>query len=148
MQAPAMLRGEDTGLDKLGNTANPSRIANPDNIFFSPKLRTLFVAEDSSAHVNNFLWAYQVDSGKLARILSVAAGAESAGLQMLENLNGHAYIMSNVQHRGECIGTIPQGVRERLTKAAEKIYGVNDRGVLNYQLQAPVGYIEGMPGLE
>ncbi len=48
--------------DALGNTANPNKIANPDNLKFSEKMRTLFIGEDSSQHVNNFLWAYNIDT--------------------------------------------------------------------------------------
>ena len=72
----------------LGNIANPEKIANPDNVFFSNKMRTLFVGEDSGTHVNNFLWAYNVDTGKLTRILSQASGAESTGLQGGGQSNG------------------------------------------------------------
>ena len=68
MSAPAALVGEDlTTADSLGNTANADKIANPDNLKFSEKLRTLFIGEDSGMHVNNFLWAYNVDSGTLSR---------------------------------------------------------------------------------
>ena len=70
MAAPAALVGEDlSSADVLGNTANPERIANPDNLKFSEKLRTLFIGEDSGMHVNNFLWAYNVDTKTLARVL-------------------------------------------------------------------------------
>lgn len=71
MAAPAALVGEDLpAADALGNTANADRIANPDNLKFSEKLRTLFIGEDSGMHVNNFLWAYNVDTKTLARVLS------------------------------------------------------------------------------
>ncbi len=33
--------------DALGNTADPDRVANPDNLKFSERLRTLFIGEDS-----------------------------------------------------------------------------------------------------
>ena len=49
-------------VDALGNTHNADKISNPDNLKFSEKLRTLFVGEDSGGHVNNFLWAYNVDT--------------------------------------------------------------------------------------
>ncbi len=62
--------------DALGNKADPEHIANPDNLKYSERLRTLLIGEDSGNHVNNFLWAYNVDTGKLARILSCPAGAE------------------------------------------------------------------------
>ena len=62
--------------DALGNLATADKIANPDNLKFSEKMRTLFIGEDSSQHVNNFLWAYNVDTKELSRLLSTPAGAE------------------------------------------------------------------------
>ena len=97
----ALIVGEDMAADALGNTANPNKVANPDNLKFSEKMRTLFIGEDSSQHVNNFLWAYQVDTGTLSRILSVPAGAESTGLHAVDEINGWTYIMSNFQHPGD-----------------------------------------------
>ena len=102
MAAPAALVGEDLATpDALGNLANPNKIANPDNIKFSEKLRTLFIGEDSGMHVNNFLWAYNVDTKALSRILSTPSGAESTGLQGVDDVNGWMYVMSNFQHPGD-----------------------------------------------
>jgi secreted PhoX family phosphatase len=97
----ALLVGEDIAADTLGNTANPNRIASPDNLKFSEKMRTLFIGEDSGNHVNNFLWAYNVDTKVLARVLSTPAGAESTGLHAVDDVNGWTYIMSNFQHPGD-----------------------------------------------
>jgi secreted PhoX family phosphatase len=97
----ALITGEDIAADALGNTGNPGRIANPDNLKFSEKMRTLFIGEDSSQHVNNFLWAYNIDTKVLSRIMSVPAGAESTGLHAVDELNGWTYIMSNFQHPGD-----------------------------------------------
>jgi len=97
----ALITGEDITADALGNTANPNRIGNPDNLKFSEKLRTLFIGEDSGQHVNNFLWAYNVDTKQLARIMSIPAGGESTGLHAVDELNGWTYIMSNFQHAGD-----------------------------------------------
>ncbi|OLP46344.1 PhoX family protein [Rhizobium oryziradicis] len=96
-----VLTGEDIASDALGNTANPDKIGNPDNIKFSERLRTLFIGEDSGMHVNNFLWAYNVDTKELSRIMSVPAGAESTGLHAIDELNGWTYVMSNFQHPGD-----------------------------------------------
>jgi len=102
MAAPAALVGEDLATpDALGNLSHADKIANPDNLKFSEKLRTLFIGEDSGRHVNNFLWAYNVDTQKLSRILSCPAGAESTGLQSVDAINGWTYIMSNFQHPGD-----------------------------------------------
>ncbi|MDE2604292.1 MAG: DUF839 domain-containing protein [Burkholderiales bacterium] len=98
----AMLLGEDLpAADALGNLAHADKVANPDNIKFSEKLRTLFIGEDSGMHVNNFLWVYQVDTKKLSRILSTPSGAESTGLQSVDEINGWTYVMSNFQHPGD-----------------------------------------------
>lgn len=102
MAAPAALVGEDLATpDALGNTAHADKIANPDNLKFSEKLRTLFIGEDSGMHVNNFLWAYNVDTKALSRIQSCPAGAESTGLGVVDDLNGWTYITSNFQHAGD-----------------------------------------------
>ncbi len=101
VDAKALLTGEDITADALGNTANPDRIANPDNLKFSEKMRTLFIGEDSSQHVNSFLWAYHIDSKTLSRIMSIPAGGESTGLHAVDELNGWTYIMSNFQHAGD-----------------------------------------------
>lgn len=97
----ALLVGQDIPADALGNTANPDKVANPDNLKFSEKMRTLFIGEDSSQHVNNFLWAYNVDTKQLARIMSIPSGGESTGLHAVDEINGWTYIMSNFQHAGD-----------------------------------------------
>ena len=118
----ALLAGEDIASDALGNTANPDKIANPDNLKFSEKMRTLFIGEDSSQHVNNFLWAYNVDTKALSRIMSIPAGGESTGLHAVDALNGWTYIMSNFQHAGDWGGIHGnvKGTLEPLIKANYK----------------------------
>ncbi|MDD3518935.1 MAG: DUF839 domain-containing protein [Chromatiales bacterium] len=147
MHVPTALLGQDISADALGNVAHPDKVANPDNMFFSEGMRTLFIGEDSGTHVNNFVWAYNVDTGKLSRILSLPSGAESTGLQVVDNVNGHAYIMSNNQHQGEWISSMPASVKSALTAEATAQYGVNAHGTPNYYLEAHVGYIGGIPGL-
>ncbi len=97
----ALITGEDIKADALGNTANPDKIANPDNLKFSEKMRTLFIGEDSSQHVNNFLWAYNIDTKVLSRVMSIPSGGESTGLHAVDEINGWTYIMSNFQHAGD-----------------------------------------------
>ena len=55
--------------------------------------------------------------------------------------------MSNNQHQGEWLKSMPQDVKARLIEVARRTYGVNDRGALQYQMEANVGYIGGIPGL-
>jgi secreted PhoX family phosphatase len=97
----AMLMGEDIAADALGNLANPDKISNPDNLKFSEKLRTLFIGEDSGTHVNNFVWAYNVDTKQLSRLMSMPSGAEATGLGVVDDLNGWTYITTNFQHPGD-----------------------------------------------
>ena len=132
------LVGRDLAVaDALGNTADAERIANPDNLKFSERLRTLFIGEDSGMHVNNFLWAYHVDSGTLSRILSCPAGAESTGLQAADDVNGFAYIMSNFQHAGDWESPLHDKVKESLAPLIDRNY--------RNRRSAAVGYIEGLP---
>ncbi|OGT90562.1 MAG: hypothetical protein A2514_12925 [Gammaproteobacteria bacterium RIFOXYD12_FULL_61_37] len=131
---PALL-GRPVAPDDQGNTADLNTVANTDNLFFSEKMRTLFIGEDSSLHLNNRLWAYNIDTKKLTRILSAAAGAEITGLQVLDSLNGHAYIMSNSQHWGDISDGVPAGLKSQLSARIDRFH-------------APVGYIGGLPGFE
>ena len=122
--------------DALGNTANPNKIANPDNLKFSEKMRTLFIGEDSSQHVNNFMWAYNVDTKQLSRVMSIPAGGESTGLHAVDEINGWTYIMSNFQHAGDW-GSIHNVVKDTLDPMIRANYK-NKSG-------AAVGYITGTP---
>jgi len=130
----ALVLGEKIATDTVGNTANIDRIASPDNIKYSEKMRALFIGEDSSLHVNNFLWAYNVDTGKLSRILSIPAGAENTGLQVLDDMNGNASIMSNYQHAGDFTGSTAQDLKDALEPLIDKY-------------RAGIGYISGLPAL-
>ncbi|RYZ13378.1 MAG: DUF839 domain-containing protein [Comamonadaceae bacterium] len=100
-QTRTLFVGEDIAADALGNLANPDKVSAPDNLKFSEKMRTLFIGEDSGTHVNNFLWAYNVDTKKLSRLMSIPAGGESTGLHAVDEINGWTYIMSNFQHAGD-----------------------------------------------
>jgi uncharacterized protein len=134
---PALV-GEDLATpDAVGNTADAKHIANPDNIKFSEQLRVLFVGEDSGTHVNNFLWAYNVDDGGLARLLSCPAAAESTGLQAVDDLNGFAYIMSNFQHPGDWEEGLHDKIKDSVGPLIDEAY--------RNRRSAAVGYIQGMP---
>lgn len=130
----ALLAGEDIAADALGNTANPDKIANPDNLKFSEKMRTLFIGEDSGQHVNNFLWAYNIDTKKLSRIMSIPAGGESTGLHAVDDVNGWTYIMSNFQHAGDW-GSVHNNVKATLDPLIKANY--------KDKFGAAVGYLTG-----
>jgi len=151
MAAVPELLGEDlAAADALGNLANADRIANPDNIKFSEKLRTLFIGEDSGMHVNNFLWAFNVDTRQLSRIMSTPAGAESTGLQAADDVNGFTYIMSNFQHAGDWelkkddSGKVTGGLHVKVYEKLDPIVRANyadGSGALG----GGVGYLTGLP---
>ncbi|MFZ6733087.1 PhoX family protein [Undibacterium sp. Ji42W] len=139
-QTKALLVGEDyldaagkLAPDALGNTANPDKVANPDNLKFSEKLRTLFIGEDSSQHVNNFLWAYNVDTKKLSRLASMPSGAESTGLSVVDDLNGWTYITSNFQHAGDWLSPLHSNVQSTLDPLVRANY--------KNRFAAAVGYL-------
>lgn len=143
---PALI-GEDLATpDALGNLANPDKVANPDNLKFSETLRTLLIGEDSGMHVNNFLWAYNVDTKQLSRILSCPSGAESTGLQAVDAINGFTYIMSNFQHPGDweltknASGAVTGGLHAKVYAALDPLESANYKG----KFGAAVGYLTGM----
>jgi len=140
MAAPVALVGEDlSSADVLGNTANPERIANPDNLKFSEKLRTLFIGEDSGMHVNNFLWAYNVDTKTLARVLSCPAGAESTGLHAVDEINGWTYVMSNFQHVGDWESPLHDKIQSTLDPLVRANYKDRFGATVGYLTADPAG---------
>jgi hypothetical protein len=85
------------GTDK--NTCSVNGIANPDNLSYLPGYDTLLIGEDAEVeHQNDSVWAYNVVSRELTRILTSPYGAETTGIYYYPNLNGHAYIKLQVQH--------------------------------------------------
>ena len=93
--------GKTAKKDPEGNRCEQDKVCGPDNIKFAENSSTLFVGEDTSRRNNNYVWAFNVDTRKLSRILSVPMYAEATGLQAVEDANGFGYIMSNFQHPGE-----------------------------------------------
>lgn len=87
----------NAGTDK--NTCSVNSIANPDNISYLPGYDTLLIGEDSGVeHQNDAVWAFNVVSHELTRILTTPYGAETTGVYYYPNLGGHAYIKVQVQH--------------------------------------------------
>jgi secreted PhoX family phosphatase len=129
--------GEDLAkADEFGNLAVVDKVANPDNLSYSEATRTLFIGEDSGTHTNNYVWAYNIDTKKLSRILSVAAGAEATGLAAIDNMNGFSYIMSNLQHPGDAM-LLPEPLKDQVDALINANYDNKRAGL--------VGYISGIP---
>jgi secreted PhoX family phosphatase len=138
-QLSALMIGRDIAQDELGNLADPNTISNPDNLKFSEKLRTLFIGEDSGTHVNNFIWAYNVDTKKLSRIASMPSGAEATGLSVVDNLNGWTYITANFQHPGDWLGKLHTKVMPILNPLIEKNYKDRSGAAVGYITATPTG---------
>lgn len=139
--APSFMQGMVVGedlkeADQFGNTAAVDKVANPDNLYFSEKLRTLFIGEDSGMHANNFVWAYNIDTQKLARLVSLPAGAEGTGLSVVDNMNGFTYILSNLQHPGDEM-ILPDPLKKEVDALINKNFDNKKDGL--------VGYIGGLP---
>ncbi len=128
---PALLGSYSSTADASGNTCAQDRVCGGDNLKFSAGMRTLFIGEDTSYRNNNYVWAYNVQTKALARILSVPMGAEATGLQAVDNYNGSAYLMSNFQHPGEFGSSDPQWAQIRALLDTK----------WNKGLKASVGYI-------
>lgn len=135
-QSVMLIHGAEIAADSLGNTNDPEKISCPDNLKYSEKLRTLFIGEDSGNHVSNFVWAYELDTGRLERVLSAPAGAECTGLHGVDDLNGWTYILSGFQHAGEYTGATVQAVKD----AAGPMITANYKGPMN---GAAIGYVTG-----
>ena len=74
-------------------------IANPDNLTVIPEHDTLIIAEDSDGrHENDAIWAFDMGTSKLTRIMTVPVGGEASGVYWHRNINGHGYLTAVVQH--------------------------------------------------
>lgn len=90
---------DEAGAVAKTNVCSVSAIANPDNITYIPGYSTLVIGEDTSdGHQNDALWAYDLTTGNLTRILTSPYGSEVTGAYWYPNINGHAYLKVQIQH--------------------------------------------------
>ncbi len=89
----------EDGSEWAGNTCDMDGLANPDNISYLPGRDTLFIGEDTgSGHQNDAVWALNLASGDLTRILTTPYGAETTSVYAYPDVHGHGYVMAVVQH--------------------------------------------------
>ncbi|MEN0067434.1 MAG: hypothetical protein AAGA48_35210, partial [Myxococcota bacterium] len=76
------------------------QMANPDNIAYLPGHGLLMVAEDTSRHELNVLWAFDVEKPDTnpIRVLTVPPGAEVSGIHWYRDVGGHGYLTVAAQH--------------------------------------------------
>lgn len=82
-----------------GNACDIDGIANPDNITYMPGYNTLIIGEDTGeGHQNDAVWAMDLKTSALTRIMSTPYGSEATSVDWYPNLNGKAYLMAVIQH--------------------------------------------------
>jgi uncharacterized protein len=80
-------------------TCDDAGIALPDNVSMGPTNDILIIGEDATTeHQNDFLWAYNLNTGTLTRIASGPYGAEITSPMYYRNINGWDYMTMVVQH--------------------------------------------------
>jgi secreted PhoX family phosphatase len=92
------------------NKCDIDRIADPDNLTYLPGSGVLIVAEDTSNHEIDMIWAYDVAKGGLTRIQSTPYGSETTATYWFPNINGWGYLTSIVQDPFGDAKDIPFGV--------------------------------------
>ena len=120
--------------DAEGNACSQDQICGPDNLVYVDSIRTLFIGEDTGRRNNNYLWVFNIDTRKLARILSVPMAAEVTGLSVAPDYNGHAYLMANFQHPGD------ESIKAYEGADKDEVVGKIDAKWGNRK-QAAIGYI-------
>ena len=104
------------------NKCDIDQIANPDNLTYLPGSGTLIIAEDTSQHEIDMIWAYDLADGKLTRIQSTPYGSETTAAYWQPDINGWRYLSSIVQDPFGDAKDIPEGVAdtvpEELTRSS------------------------------
>jgi hypothetical protein len=94
----AVVSGKDATGDAV-NTCALDGIANPDNVTFMPGYKTLLIGEDTgTGHQNDALWAYNIESKALTRLLTTPYGSETTSPYFYPDINGKGYVVTVVQH--------------------------------------------------
>ncbi|MBF6057601.1 MULTISPECIES: PhoX family protein [Thiomicrorhabdus] len=107
--------------DADGNTCDINGIAQPDNVAYIDGTNTLIIGEDTSAHNNDMVWAYNIKSGELTRIAHTPYGSETTSPYWY-NIDGNGYITLTNQH--------PYG--EGGPRAYDKPFGAEIRSEIGY----------------
>ncbi len=102
-----ILTGREIAEDANGNKCDLNGISNPDNVTMLPGTNILTIGEDTSKHENNIIWAYDLNSGSLSRIMSTPQGAETTSPFWYTNVNGWGYMTAVTQHPD--VATIDKG---------------------------------------
>ncbi len=81
------------------NACDVNGIANPDNLTYLPRFKSLVIGEDTvTGHQNDVIWAMDVLTGKITRVLSTPYGSETTSPYWYANIGGFGYLMAVAQH--------------------------------------------------
>ena len=81
-----------------GYECSPDSIAHPDNITYLAGENILVIGEDTDRHPNDFMWAYDVETGTQTRIFSTPYGSETTSPFWYKDINGYGYLSAVTQH--------------------------------------------------
>lgn len=96
---PTTIAAYDAASPYAGSTCDIGGLANPDNISFVKGRKTLMIGEDTGdGHRNDMMWAYNIETKSLTRVLTTPYGSEVTSTYVYPNVNGFSYIMGVVQH--------------------------------------------------
>ena len=73
-------------------------ISEPDNLTYLAGQNILTIGEDTGYHPNDFVWAYDVETESLTRILSTPYGSETTSPFWHADVNGYGYLTVVTQH--------------------------------------------------
>ncbi|TLP39167.1 alkaline phosphatase PhoX [Arcobacter arenosus] len=81
-----------------GNKCAVDKIAEPDNLTFIDNSDILIIGEDTGAHQIDYIWAYNVKTKDITRILTSPYGSETTSPFWYPNIGGNAYMTTVIQH--------------------------------------------------
>ncbi len=94
----SIVEGQPIDEDADGNKCHLDKISNPDNLTMLPGTDILMIGEDTSKHINNIVWAYDIGEGSLTRVVSTPIGAETTSPFWYPDVNGWGYMTAVTQH--------------------------------------------------
>ncbi len=86
------------GSEFEGNKCSINGIAEPDNLTFIENSDILIIGEDTGAHQIDYIWAYNVKTKDLTRILTSPFGSETTSPFWYSNIGGNGYLTTVIQH--------------------------------------------------
>ena len=118
--------------DAEGNQCTQDKICGPDNLRYVGSIRTLLIGEDTGRRNNNYVWTFNIDTRKLARIMTVPMAAEATGLTVVEDYNGFSYIMGNFQHPGDTLAAYTGADKAEVASLIDSKWGNRKKSAIGY----------------